>query len=597
MLVQVVALKSLRYLVQGNSGRHLSKGVLALIVSSFIARKIYHNVKKRGNKRKMEKKREEVAARKRNLEERLYVNGSLMTSERESIISKDIKSLLAELRSGQLEPVQVLEAYQAKSLLADKDINAVCDYITEATSWAKSLKDIPESDRGALYGLPISVKECFYVAGYDCTIGLAQYIGKPAQEDCSFVRALKDLHAIPFCLTNIPQTMVSYSCSNPVFGNTANPHDHKRTPGGSSGGEAALIGAGGSILGIGSDVGGSLRIPAHFSGVCGLKPSLGRIYESGRRGAVGSGGQILRTGIYSVAGFMSSTVAGLEVGMKALLQNSSKMSSLDWRVAPVNWNEEKFNPGRKLKIGYYLDDGVFPPTPGLVRAVQEVVDLLAAAGHEVVPWTPPNLMDIFELGSNFLLADKGHFFLKTMRDEVIDESMETLATIYKIPIRIKKVVAFLLSFASLKLYKLWSAGMLLTREQWVANAKKDRLIYELTQTWENNEFDVVISPAFAMPACPPAYCSKLLPATSYTAVYNMVGCPAGILPVTKESADDQAGLADYPVSEDLCHRFVRDATLGAEGCPIGVQVVGRHFQEEMVLHAMGVIEELVRAAN
>jgi len=588
----------LRNWVKGSSpGRKLSKGALAIIVTSFIARRIYQNVKRKRNKRKMEKKRQEVAARKKNLEERLYVNGSLMTPEREAIISKDIKVLLEELCSGQLDPLQVLEAYQAKALLADKDINAVCDFITEATSWAKSLKDIPEKERGALFGLPISVKECFYVKGYDCTIGLAQYIGKPAQEDCSFVRALKDLHAIPFCLTNIPQTMVSYSCSNPVYGNTANPHDHTRTPGGSSGGEAALIGAGGSILGIGSDVGGSLRIPAHFSGVCGLKPSLGRIYESGRRGAVGSGGLILRTGIYSVAGFMSSSVAGLEVGMRALLQDSSKMAAQDWRVAPLNWNEGQFNPGRKLKVGYYLDDGVFPPTPGLARAVKEVVDLLASAGHEVVPWTPPNLMDIYELGANFLLADKGHFFLKTMRDEVIDESMETLATIYKIPVRIKKVFAFLISFVSLKMNKLWSSGMVTTQEQWVANAKKDRLIYELTHSWETNGFDVVLSPAFAMPACPPSYCSKLLPATSYTAVYNLVGCPAGILPVTKESAGDQAALAQYPVNDDLCHRFVRNATLGAEGCPIGIQVVGRHFQEEMVLHAMAIIEDLVSAAN
>merc|ERR1719481_2161904 len=150
---------------------------------------------------------------------------------------------------------------------------------------------------------------------YDCTIGLAQYIGKPAQEDCSFVRALKDLHAIPFCLTNIPQTMVSYSCSNPVYGNTRNPHDLTRTPGGSSGGEAALIAAGASILGLGSDIGGSLRIPSHFSGVCGLKPTTGRIIESGRRFGVDIACEVASSEAYTMSGFLSSSVAGLEFVM------------------------------------------------------------------------------------------------------------------------------------------------------------------------------------------------------------------------------------------------------------------------------------------
>merc|ERR1712212_1333909 len=151
------------------------------------------------------------------------------------------------------------------------------------------------------FGLPISVKECFYVKGYDSTIGLAQFIAKPAPEDSVFVRALKDLHAVPFCLTNIPQTMVSYSCSNPVYGNTANPHDLTRTPGGSSGGEAALIASGGSILGIGTDVGGSLRIPAHFCGLAALKPTSRRIYQGGRLGGPGKESMALRPILESVA--------------------------------------------------------------------------------------------------------------------------------------------------------------------------------------------------------------------------------------------------------------------------------------------------------
>ena len=86
-------------------------------------------------------------------------------------------------------------------------------------------------------------------------------------------------------------------------------------------------------------------------------------------------------------------------------------------------------------------------------------------------------------------------------------------------------------------------------------------------------------------------------ATSYTAVYNLIGCPAGILPVTKETNEDQEALKDYPVMGDLCFRIARNATVGAVGCPIGVQVVGRHFEEEMVLHAMGLIEDLVRSSS
>ena len=143
-----------------------------------------------------------------------------------------------------------------------------------------------------------------------------------------------------------------------------------RTPGGSSGGEAALIGAGGSILGLGSDLGGSLRIPAHFSGVCGLKPTNGRLYEDGRRGAHGAGMAALRLGVYSVAGFMAPRVAGLEVGMRAVLEEARRMAARDWRVAPVPWDKSLHNPGRKLRIAYYEEDGFFPPMPGVQRALK-----------------------------------------------------------------------------------------------------------------------------------------------------------------------------------------------------------------------------------
>ena len=99
----------------------------------------------------------------------------------------------------------------------------------------------------------------------------------------SIFQRLKALGANPFCLTNIPQTMYSFGSSNPVYGTTSNPLDNSRSPGGSSSGEAALLAYGGSILGLGTDVGGSLRTPAAFCGITSLKPTTGRIFEGGRR--------------------------------------------------------------------------------------------------------------------------------------------------------------------------------------------------------------------------------------------------------------------------------------------------------------------------
>ena len=123
---------------------------------------------------------------------------------------------------------------------------------------------------------------------------------------------MRKLGAIPFCLTNIPQTMVSYACSNPIFGITTHPLDKERTPGGSSGGEACLIAMGGSILGLGSDIGGSLRIPAHFCGISALKPTMGRLIDRGRRKGVK--GQVV--GVYSYPGFMARRVEGVTIAMQ-----------------------------------------------------------------------------------------------------------------------------------------------------------------------------------------------------------------------------------------------------------------------------------------
>ena len=100
---------------------------------------------------------------------------------------------MVKMKTGKLSPINVLEAYQAKALEVDREVNAVCDFILEAGDWAKKLEDVKLDERGPLYGLPISVKECFLVKGYDATAGFAKLVNKPAREDCPIVKALKEL--------------------------------------------------------------------------------------------------------------------------------------------------------------------------------------------------------------------------------------------------------------------------------------------------------------------------------------------------------------------------------------------------------------------
>jgi len=429
-------------------------------------------------------RRAQLAERRRNLEEILLIGGVLVTPEREEILRLGIEELLARLKSDQLHPVAVLQAYQAKAVAVNEEINAVCDFILEATEQAEALALLPPEERGPLHGLPLSVKECFLLAGYDSTIGMGKLIGLKSPKDCSVIEMLKAQGAVPFCLTNVPQTMVSFGCSNPVYGTTKNPHKLDRTPGGSSGGEGALLAAGGSILGLGSDLGGSVRVPAHMSGVCGLKPTSGRIFEGGRRGGVGSGGPVVRNGVYGVSGFMSSSVKGLEVGMMALLEGTEKMAALDWRVAPVPWRNHLANPGRPLKIGFYTKDGIFPPTPGMSRAVQETVDLLKKAGHEVEEWTPPCLEAICNLWLDFGLADQGYFFTKTMANEHVDQSMRFMSIRSNVPKPLHWLVSFFLPWVSPSMAEFWTGGAELTRDLWLANGRKDAAIYKLTRAWE-----------------------------------------------------------------------------------------------------------------
>ncbi|KHJ90136.1 Amidase [Oesophagostomum dentatum] len=299
-------------------------------------------------------------------------------------------------------------------------------FIKEAEQWAiewDNKAKTPGFVKPAFFGVPISLKECTPLAGYDQTRGFVQDVGNVTKIDSVLVQQIKMLGMVPFVQTNVPQSLLNYSCSNPVYGTTNNPLDKDRTPGGSSGGESAIIGAGGSIIGIGGDVGGSIRIPCHFTGTAGIKHQLPG-YFSGQqtflqpshlrfshRGVCGSvPGRPL---INSSDGPMARDIETIVDFLREIWRDDFT-SQQDPFVPPVLWNEDLYKEGKKYRIGYYIDDGWFTPIPAIQRAVLEAKSHLEAAGHTLVPFSPPGVPRIMRNFVRAVCVDGGKFLMRRL---------------------------------------------------------------------------------------------------------------------------------------------------------------------------------------
>ncbi|NXR19379.1 VDHAP protein, partial [Cinclus mexicanus] len=219
-----------------------------------------------------------------------------------------------------------------EALKVNQELNCVTDFIHGCEDQLQKLKK--QKAKGLLYGIPISIKDHINCKGHISSAGMVKFLGQVKEEDSVIVQVLKHQGGIPFVKTNIPQTMINYDCSNPIFGQTLNPLNPQKSPGGSSGGEGALIAGGGSILGIGSDVAGSIRLPSSFCGLCGLKPTGNRL-------------RYIPTSVLffhppwrlqRMLGPMARDVDSLALCMKALL--CQEMFQLDPTVPPIPFNEQ-----------------------------------------------------------------------------------------------------------------------------------------------------------------------------------------------------------------------------------------------------------------
>ncbi|NXD17569.1 FAAH1 hydrolase, partial [Nothocercus nigrocapillus] len=502
------------------------------------------------------------------------------------ILSLPLVELTRRLQEGSLCPETVLYTYIEKALEVTQQTNCLRHFIPEC---AEQLQEIRRrKEKGLLYGIPISIKDHIGHKGHLSTCGLVQFLNAPVQEDSVLVKVLKRQGAIPFALTNVPQSLFSYDCSNAIFGQTLNPLNHQKSPGGSSGGEGALIAGGGSILGIGSDIGGSIRLPSSFCGLCGLKPTSDRLsvwYTCLLKVDAGS----CPLPVPCALGPMARDVDSLALCMKALL--CEEMFRLDPTVPPIPFNEQVYLSSAPLRIGYYDTDGYFPLPPCMRRAVRETRDALRAAGHELVPFAPPRIHYVMtELFLKTFFADGGHTFLELFTGNIVDPGLKPQMNCYKIPTLGKKLLALILKPLVITVVSICRSVSNMWKHQHQITAYRTEFI----TMWRDLRLDVVLCPVLG-PAFTTGYPGKLLTAISSTMLYNVLNFPAGVVPVSRVTEADEEELKLYQgYCDDPWDRTLKQAVTGAVGLPVAVQCVALPWQEELCLRFMKEVETLHR---
>jgi amidase len=446
--------------------------------------------------------------------------------------------LLEMLRKRVISVAELADGHIAQIERLNPMLNAFADFDAERVrAQARALDSAPMGARAALHGLPVTVKSSIATAGYRCEIGSLNHKGEVAREDAVVVARLRAAGALILGTTNCPEFLMAYETANLLHGQTRNPWDVDRTPGGSSGGESAAIAAGMSAAGLGSDSGGSVRVPAHFTGICSLKPTPGRI--PGRGHLPPCVGPFATLG---TIGPMARTMADVELMFRAL----SGQDDADPASRPVMLREWSAAELKKNRVGYFEDDGLTAVTAETRVAVQSAAAALRDAGFCVEPFRPSTLETLRKLWWTFFVQCGAMFYEPEVR-----RGEEHLSPIFR----------EFLSIAE-------KAGPLTATELLNEWAEMDLLSAKTLE--EMRAFPVLLCPVASVPAWRHGERSwsidgqtvEYLDAVRYTQWFNTLGAPAAVVPVGRSP----------------------------EGLPIGVQVAARPFEDEVALGVAAVLD-------
>lgn len=441
------------------------------------------------------------------------------------------------LHSGAVSISELAEAHLRQIERLEPQLNVFADFDAERVRAQAHALEQQKNARGPLHGLPVTVKSSIATAGYRCEIGSLLNKGDVPREDAVVVARLRAAGALILGTTNCPEFLMAYETANLLHGRTSNPWDLERSPGGSSGGESAAIAAGMSAAGLGSDSGGSVRVPAHFTGICSLKPTPGRIPGRGHLPPC--------VGPFSTLGAIGPMARTME-DVSLLFSALSGQDAGDPASPPVALRTPSLAELRAQAIGFFEDDGLVPVTVETRAAVHSAAQALREAGFRVEPFRPRTLEQLRKLWWTFFVQCGAMFYEPAIRGK-----REQLSPIFR---------EFLATAEE--------SGALSSRELLDAWAEMDLLRAKTLE--EMRDYPVLFCPVASIPAFRhgerawtiDGQSVAYLDAVRHTQWFNVLGAPGAVVPVGRSP----------------------------EGLPIGVQIVARPFDDEIALGIASIVD-------
>ncbi|KAI0334415.1 general amidase GmdA [Cubamyces sp. BRFM 1775] len=509
---------------------------------------------------------------------------SQLTPREREIVHLDATALAEAVRARRYTSVEVLKAYCHVATIAQDLTNCLTEvFFDEGLRRAQELdRHLEETGEvvGPLHGVPVSIKDHILVKGHDTATGYAAWAFRTvAEKDAVAVDILRTAGAVIYVKTANPQTLLAIETNNNIYGRTLNPYNRSLTPGGSSGGESALIAVHGSPLGIGTDIGGSIRIPAAYTGLYGLKGSVGRMPHAGLMGSHDG-----MDAIIGALGPIATSARDLALFCRVMLQQEP------WLVEPplleIPWKQDVAEGAglpERLTFAILWDDGVVAPHPPILDALKRARDALLAAGHDVITWEPLDHKEAWDLILKLYFLDGGEEYRQVLEhDPPVPQTEWILSQVPNggKPFTVAETFRINLEREAFRARVL---------AHW--NAAKAR-------TATGRHVDAVLSPVAASLA--PRH--DMTRWWGYTSYWNLMDYPAAVFPVGRFRA---AGHKPAQLPQGVVHvgdpRSERERVVRAEwdpetydNIPVSLQLIGRRLNEERLLGILGKVEEALR---